>query len=79
MYFDTNIYIKGVDSQGVLYAIADVLKDLSQFIVKRITLTTNDGIFEGEVTISVFDTDDVDNICTQLKQIEKVTKAVRIN
>lgn len=79
MYFDTNIYIKGVDSQGVLYAIADVLKDLSQFIVKRITLATNDGIFEGEVTISVFDTDDVDNICTQLKQIEKVTKAVRIN
>ena len=47
--FDALIGIKGVDSQGVLYAIADVLRGMSQFTVKRITLETTDGIFEGKI------------------------------
>lgn len=79
IYFDTTIYIKGVDSQGVLYSIADVLHKLSQFQVKKITIETNDGIFEGYIEIAVFDTDDVKHICEALKQIENVTKAVRID
>ena len=79
IHFDTKIMIKGVDSQGVLYAIADVLQKLNQFIVKRIALETNDGIFEGSLDISVFDTDDVKQICHALMQIENVTKAFRLN
>ncbi len=76
--FDVKIEVHGVDSQGVLYAIADVLHKLSHFNVKHITLNTNDGIFDGELVISVYDTDDVLNICDQLKQIENVTRAVRV-
>jgi len=79
LHFDSKILIKGVDSQGVLYAIADVLQRLKQFTVKRITLETNDGIFEGNLEISVFDTNDVKHICNELMQIENVTKAVRID
>lgn len=76
--FDTSIGIKGVDAHGVLYAIADVLHKLSQFVVKRITLETNDGIFEGKIDVMVHDTDDVKLLCNSLKQIENVTKAVRL-
>jgi GTP pyrophosphokinase len=79
MFFDTSIYIKGVDSQGVLYAIADVLHKQTQYLIKRITLETNDGIFEGSIDFSVFDNEDVKILCQQLKQIENVTKAVRID
>lgn len=78
MLFDVMLEIRGIDSQGVLYAIADVLHKLTHFAVKRITLDTDDGIFEGHLTISVYDTDDVDNVCQQLKQIENVTEAVRV-
>lgn len=78
LLFDVQLEIRGVDSQGVLYAIADVLHKLTHFIVKRITLDTDDGIFEGRLTISVYDTDDVENVCAQLKQIENVTEAVRV-
>ena len=59
-------------------AIADVLRKLSHFVVRRIELDTNDGIFEGKLTIGVFDTDDVQTICTELKMIENVTEAARI-
>ena len=78
LLFDVQLEIRGVDSQGVLYAIADVLHKLTHFIVKRITLDTDDGIFEGRLTISVYDTEDVENVCAQLKQIENVTEAVRV-
>lgn len=78
MLFDVKIEVRGVDSQGVLYAIADVLHKLTHFTVKRITLDTNDGIFDGQLTISVYDTNDVESICNQLKQIENVTEAVRV-
>ena len=70
--------MRGIDSNGVLYAIADVLRKLSHFVVRRIELDTNDGIFEGKLTIGVFDTDDVQTICTELKMIENVTEAARI-
>lgn len=78
MLFDVQIEISGVDSQGVLYAIADVLHKLTHFTVKRITLDTNDGIFGGQLLMSVYDTDDVEEVCRQLKNIENVTSAVRI-
>ena len=76
--FDALIGIKGVDSQGVLYAIADVLRGMSQFTVKRITLETNDGIFEGKIQVTVHDTEDVKLVCDALKKIENVLKAVRL-
>lgn len=76
--FDSQIEIRGVDDKGVLYAIADVLHKLTRFTIKRITLDTDDGIFEGHLTLSVYDTADVESICNQLKQIENVTEAVRV-
>ena len=76
--FDALIGIKGVDSQGVLYAIADVLRGMSQFTVKRITLETTDGIFEGKIQVTGHDTEDVKLICDALKKIENVLKAVRL-
>ena len=79
LYFDAKIYIKGVDSQGVLYSIADALHHLEKFIVKRINIESNDGIFEGHLDISVFDTDDVKQICETLMKIESVTKATRVD
>lgn len=79
MLFDTKIYIKGIDSRGVLYSIADVLHKQNAFVIKRITLETNDGIFEGSIDISVYDTEDVKAVCDSLKQIEQVTKAVRVD
>lgn len=78
LQYDVKIEIRGIDSQGVLYSIADVLHKLIHFVVKRIMLNTDDGIFEGYLIISVYDTSDVTSICEQLKQIENVTEAVRV-
>lgn len=78
LLYDVKIGIRGVDAQGVLYAIANVLHNLTHFTVRRITINTDDGIFEGYLIISVYDTSDVAVICEKLKQIENVTEAVRV-
>ena len=75
---DVRIELSGVDSQGVLYAIADVLHNLNHFLVKSITLNTTDGIFTGHLLMAVYDTSDVETICESLKQIENVTSATRV-
>ena len=57
----------------------EMLHKQNEFVVKRITLETNNGIFEGTLEISVFSIDDVKQICDSLMQIENVTKATRID
>jgi len=79
MLFKACISIKGMDSHGVLYAIADVLHQLKQFVVNRITLDTDDGIFEGKIELKVYDTNDIKLLCDSLRQIENVTKVARID
>lgn len=76
--FDVTLYIKGVDAHGVLHSIADVLSGMRSFQVKSISLNTNDGIFEGQMLMAVYDTDDIDSVCASLLSINNVTKAVRL-
>ena len=76
--FECRLQISGVDSQGVLYTIASVLHKQRNSPVRRITLETKDGLFDGTLDIVVYDTSDVKNICDSLSSIENVTKAVRV-
>lgn len=75
--FDAAIYLEGRDAEGVLLSIAGVLTTFQQFQLRSINLQSKDGIFKGEMIISLFDTHDIDLVCRQLTQIEQVTKAVR--
>ena len=79
LYFTTTIYIKGIDTQGMLCSIADVIHTQLSIEVKQINLETNDGIFEGRIVVCVHDTDDVRNICNSLKHIENVIKVIRVD
>lgn len=75
---DVKIQLRGIDSQNVLYSIAEVLHTLMHFNVKRIQLDTDDGIFEGYMIISVYDTADVVTVCDKLRALENVEEAVRV-
>lgn len=78
LHYDVTIEIRGIDSRSTLYSIADVLHKLTHFNVKKISLESEDGIFNGQMVISVFDTSDVSDICERLKQLDNVTEAVRV-
>ncbi len=75
--FRTTIHISGFDDIGVLYAIAQMLKEMSVHPVHRITLDTQDGTFEGDIVLSVAHRDDIASICKKLRAIENVADAHR--
>lgn len=76
--FEADIYIKGVDTRGVLSSIANTLLTHSKQTLKRINLNTKDGIFEGCITFLVHDTAEVRDICNTLLSLESVSKAYRM-
>ena len=78
-FFTCTIYIKGIDMQGMLCQIADVIHTQLNFEITRISLETKDGIFEGTLVIRLHDTDDVRDVCNALKRVQNVIKAVRVN
>lgn len=76
--YRTQIRLRGMDGTGVLYAIADVLHKLHRYPIHGVELTTQDGIFEGTLSLSVYDIDDLRVLCTQLSEIEQVQEATRV-
>ena len=46
--------------------------------IHKLTIESNDGIFEGRIQLYVHDVDDVNTICSKLKKIENLKKVTRI-
>ena len=75
--FRTTIHISGIDDKGVLYAISDLLNSMDKYPIHRIVLDTEDGVFTGDITLSVSHRSDIADICKQLRAIENLTDAHR--
>ena len=77
--YPATIYVKGIDVQGILMAISEVIYKKLDLDIKSLNVTTDAGIFESKITINLHDTVDVKNICSALLGIKGIVKAVRIN
>ena len=47
--------------------------------IRNLTITTNEGLFHGEVGVMVHDARDIEKLCNRLKKIEDVQSAARKN
>jgi GTP pyrophosphokinase len=77
--FETTINISGIDENGMLLKIAEVLYEQEHVNVVSLNIAGNNGIFEAKLTIKVHNTEEVRNICLSLKKIDKILKAVRFD
>ena len=78
LYFPVNIYIKGVDSLGLLNKVTQVISQQLNVNIHKLSIESNDGIFEGRIQLNVHDVDDVKTITTNLRKIEEVKRVTRI-
>ena len=76
--FLVNIYIKGIDSMGLLNEVTQVISRQLNVNIRKLTIETNDGIFEGKIQLYVHDVDDVRTICNNLKQIQNIKQVTRV-
>lgn len=70
--FIANIYFKGIDDLGLVSKITQLISNDLDVNMKSIGFESNDGVFDGRVSVYVYDTDHLKNLMNQLKQVEGV-------
>ena len=76
--FLVNIYVKGIDAMGLLNEVTQVISRQLNVNIRKLSIETTDGIFEGNIQLYVHDVDDVKTICNNLKQIQNIKQVTRV-
>ncbi len=72
------IYIKGIVNMGLLNEVTQVISRQLNVNIRKLTIETEDGIFEGKIQLWVHDVDDVKTICNNLKKIQNIKQVSRV-
>lgn len=75
--FLTGLEIIGIDDVGLVNKITTVISHDFKVNIRSITISGNEGIFEGSIMIFVNDTEQLDNLIQHLKQIKGITGVTR--
>ena len=67
--FDATIRITGIDRIGMLKEISEVISEKMSVNMHKITLTCEEGIFDGTIEVRVADRNEVDDISESLRSI----------
>jgi hypothetical protein len=78
MFFDATIEIKGIDRKGMLHDLADVISDKMNVNIRKITINSNEGIFDGSIEMRVHDRDEVRVIMENLMAIDDLKEVQQI-
>ncbi len=78
MFFDATIYISGIDRTGLLLDVSKVISAQLGINIHRLTIKSDEGLFEGNIDLRVHDRDDVQTIIKSLKQIEDLQEVKQI-
>ena len=68
----------GEDSMGLLNEVTQVISRQLNVNIRKLTIETEDGIFEGKIQLWVHDVDDVKTICNNLKKIQNIKQVSRV-
>ena len=79
MFFDATIEIKGIDRKGMILDVAKIITAELDINIHKVTVTADDGIFDGAIELRVHDRSDVKLIMERLKKIEGIQEVMRIN
>ena len=63
---------------GLLNEVTQVISRQLNVNIRKLTIETEDGIFEGKIQLWVHDVDDVKTICNNLKKIQNIKQVSRV-
>ena len=75
--FLVNISLKGIDRIGLINDVTQVISRQLNVNIKKLTIETDQGVFEGHIELYVHDVDDVNAIINNLKKINDIQEAGR--
>ena len=77
--FLAGIKVKGIDKLGLVNEITKVISNEHQVNMRSIKFDTEDGLFEGEIMVYVYDTKHLNRLIKNLKKVEGVTSVYRMD
>ena len=70
LYFNASIKIQGIDRKGMLQDVAEIISGKLNTNIQKITISSDQGIFDGIIELKVHDRDEVKIIMDNLKNIQ---------
>lgn len=77
MLFDATISIRGIDRHGMLHDLAEAISADPTVNIRRVTINTNEGLFDGQIEVSVHNRSEERSLINSLKKIEGLKEAKR--
>lgn len=77
--FLAGIKILGIDDVGIVNNITQVISNELHVNMRSISFDSHDGIFEGMITVFVYDTTHLDGLIKKLDKLNGVTRVERID
>ena len=78
MFFDATIRLGGIDRRGLVNEVTTVISNQMSVDIRKLTFTTEDGIFDGIIDLRVHDRDDVAEIVERLKEVDDLKEISQI-
>ena len=69
LFFDATIRVQGIDRIGLLRDVSEVISNLMNVNIHKLTITSEEGVFDGTLELRVHDREDVQDIIENLRKI----------
>ena len=76
--FITGLEFTGIDIVGVVKELTTIISEDEKINMKSLNFDTNDGVFEGEIMLYVYDKSHLEKLIKKLRNINGIEKVVRI-
>ena len=77
--FQATIHIEGIDQKGILQSIVNIISTNMSINMKRMNVTSDQGVFNCDLDVLISDASVVTNLCREIKKIKGVNTATRMN
>jgi GTP pyrophosphokinase len=75
--FVATINIKGIDSVGLMNKVTQIISNQMNVNIKSINISSNDGIFEGIITLKVHNVSFLKELTIKLEKVEAISSITR--
>ncbi|MFT6243783.1 MAG: GTP pyrophosphokinase [Salibacteraceae bacterium] len=72
-----SIVVRGIDRMGIVNRITEIISNQHNINMKSISFETEDGIFEGNMKVMVYDTEHLNQLMTKFEQVEGIQRVSR--
>ncbi len=76
--FEATIEIKGIDRKGILHDVAEIISEQMDINIRKVTVSSDKGIFEGTIELRVHDRDEVNAIMDNLRNIDDLKEVTSL-